>query len=135
MSTRYITLESPVETSKATNVALWVFQIGAAAMFLMAGANKFAGSEQVVGLFEALHLGQWFRYFTGALEVGGALLLLIPALSGVGALLLSGVMIGAVATHLFIIGGDSTMAFVLLVTTIVIAVGRRQQTLKLIGRK
>jgi hypothetical protein len=31
--------------------------------------------------FDQIGLGQWFRVFTGALQVGGALLLLIPRVS------------------------------------------------------
>ena len=121
-------------TGKAMNIILWVLQIGAAAMFLMAGSLKLAGGEQVVGMFNSIGLGQWFRYLTGAMEVAGALMLLIPRLSGVGALLLVGVMIGAVITHLFVIGGSPFMAIVLLVVSFIIAWGRRGRTLRLLGR-
>src|SRR5688500_5624384 len=93
-------------TGKAGNVALWVLQVAAAAMLAMAGIMKLTGAPDMIALFEAVGVGQWFRYVTGALEVGGAVLLLIPALAGVGALLLAGVMAGAVAAHLFVIGGS-----------------------------
>jgi putative oxidoreductase len=119
---------------KAMNILLWVLQIGAAAMFLMAGSLKLAGGEQVVGMFNVIGLGQWFRYLTGALEITGAVMLLIPRLSGVGALLLICVMIGAVITHLFVIGGSPVGAIVLLVVSVIIAWGRRDRTLRLLGR-
>ena len=48
---------------------LWVLQIAAAGMFLMVGFLKLSGNPQLVGLFEAIGLGQWFRYLTGSLEV------------------------------------------------------------------
>ena len=54
------------------NVVLWVLQIAAAGMFLMVGFLKPSGNAQLLGLFEAIGLGQWFRYLTGALEVTGA---------------------------------------------------------------
>ena len=38
-------------------------------MFFMAGGNKLAGNPQMVGLFDVIGIGQWFRYVTGALEV------------------------------------------------------------------
>ena len=38
-------------------------------MFLMAGFKKFSGDEQMVGLFSAIGIGQWFRYLTGTIEV------------------------------------------------------------------
>jgi putative oxidoreductase len=120
-------------TGKIMNVVLWILQIAAAGMFLMAGFSKLVGNEQMVGLFEAIGVGQWFRYLTGALEVAGAILLLIPRTSGLGALMLAGVMAGAVMTHLFIIGGSPLMAIILLVVTGVVAWGRRQRTMNVLA--
>jgi uncharacterized membrane protein YphA (DoxX/SURF4 family) len=114
---------------------LWVLQIAAAGMFLMVGFLKLSGNAQLVGLFEAIGLGQWFRYLTGALEVAGALLLLVPRTSGLSALMLAGVMIGAVITHVFIVGGSPLPAIVLLVVTGVIAWGRRQRTMNLLAQQ
>lgn len=121
-------------TGKALNIFLWVLQIAAAAMFVMSGFAKFSGDPQVVGAFEAIGIGQWFRYLTGVLEILGGLALLVPRLSGIGALILVCVMLGAVATHLFIIGGSPLMAIVLLVVTAFIAWGRRHRTAHLLGR-
>jgi hypothetical protein len=81
----------------------------------------------MVGLFGAIGIGQWFRLVTGTLEVVGALLVLVPATAAFGALLLAVVMVGAVATHLFIVGGSPLMAIVLLAITIAIAYLRREQ--------
>ena len=120
-------------TEKIMNVGLWILQIGAAGMFLMVGFLKLSGDPQMVGLFDAIGLGQWFRYVTGSLEVLGAVLLLIPRLSGLGALLLVGVMLGAVATHLFIVGGSPLLAIILLVVTGVIAWGRRKRTMNILA--
>jgi uncharacterized membrane protein YphA (DoxX/SURF4 family) len=113
-------------TAKIINVGLWVLQIAAAGMFLMVGFLKLSGNPQLVGLFEAIGLGQWFRYLTGTLEVAGAILLLIPRTSGLAALMLVVVMVGAVITHLFIVGGSPLMAIILLIVTGVIAFGRRK---------
>jgi uncharacterized membrane protein YphA (DoxX/SURF4 family) len=115
------------------NVGLWILQIGAAAMFLMVGFLKLSGNAQLVGLFEAIGVGQWFRYLTGTLEVAGALLLLIPRLSGLGALMLFGVMVGAVVTHVFIVGGNPLQAIILLIVTGVVAWGRRKRTKDLLA--
>lgn len=114
-------------TGKVFNVVLWVLQIAAAGMFLMVGFLKLSGNPQLVGLFEAIGLGQRFRYLTGSLEVAGAILLLVRRLSGLGALMLFGVMIGAVITHVLIVGGSPLMAIILLVVTGVIAWGRWQE--------
>jgi len=120
-------------TGKIMNVGLWVLQIGAAGMFLMVGFFKLTGDPQMVALFDAIGLGQWFRYVTGSLEVLGAVLLLIPRLSGLGALLLMGVMLGAVPTHLFLVGGSPLSAIILLIVTGVVAWGRRKRTMNLLA--
>jgi len=120
-------------TGKITNVVLWVLQIATAGMFLMAGFLKLSGNAQLVGLFQAIGLGQWFRYLTGTLEVVGAFLLLIPRTSGLGALMLAGVMVGAVVTHVFIVGGSPLPAIILLVVTGVVAWGRRRRTMNLLA--
>jgi uncharacterized membrane protein YphA (DoxX/SURF4 family) len=118
--------------AKIINVFLWVLQIGAAGMFLMVGFLKLSGNPQLVGLFKAIGLGQWFRYLTGSLEVAGAILLLIPRISGLAALMLAGVMVGAVITHVFIVGGSPLGATILLIVTGLVAWGRRRRTMNLI---
>jgi len=116
------------------NVALWLLQIVGAAIFLMTGWMKLSGNEQMVELFAAIGIGQWFRYLTGLIEVSSAILLLIPALSGVGAMLLVLTMIGAIVTHLFIVGGSPALPIGLLIATGIVAWGRKERTLRLIGR-
>src|SRR6266478_5693487 len=107
------TRSSSGTTGKIINVVLWVLQVAAAGMFLMVGFLKLSGNAQLVGLIQAIGLGQWFRYLTGALEVAGAILLLIPRTSGLAAMMLVGVMAGAVITHLFIVGESPMPAIIL----------------------
>ena len=109
----------------AASIALWTAQIAAAGMFLLAGGSKLAGMPAHVQVFDAIGIGQWFRYVTGAIEVVSALLLLVPSLAFFGAVALVPTMIGAVLTHLFIVGGSPAPAIVLLVTVTVIAWARR----------
>jgi len=120
-------------TGKVLNVVLWVLQIALAAMFLMAGFFKLSGNPQMVEMFETLGVGQWFRYVTGGVEVIAALLLLIPRLCGIGALLVVGTMVGAVATHLFVVGGSFIMPLVILVIAGLIAWARRERTMNLLS--
>ncbi len=121
---------APRAQSRVKNAALWVLQIGAAAMFLMAGELKLAGDPKMVGMFAAIGLGQWFRYLTGSLEVLGALALLVPRAAVYGALLLAAVMMGALLAHLLILGGNPAPAVVLLVATAIVAWGRKEQIWK-----
>lgn len=121
------------EETKGKNIGLWTLQIGAAAMFFMAGFSKLSGSAEMVGLFNAIGVGQWFRYVTGSIEFSSAALLLVPSLAGVGALLLVPTMIGALLTHA-IIGGNPTAAIFLLVAAGIVAYGRRNRTRQLFNR-
>jgi len=81
--------------SKTTAIAIWVLRVLVAAIFLSAGVMKLIGAPMLVEEFGKIGLGQWFRYLTGALEVGGSIALLTPAVSVFGALLLLAVDIGA----------------------------------------
>jgi putative oxidoreductase len=110
-----------VMQSKNWNIGLWVLQGLAAIAFVGAGAGKLTGAEQMVQMFDTIGFGQWFRYLTGAIEVGGAALLLVPKTTAYAAAMLAATMIGAIATHLFIIGGSPAIPVVLLAITGVIA--------------
>jgi uncharacterized membrane protein YphA (DoxX/SURF4 family) len=125
---------APAAPGKALNIALWVVQIGLALMFFMAGGGKLAGSAMQVALFEAVGLGQWFRYVTGLLEVGGGILLLVPGRSGVGAGLLIAVMLGAVLTHLAVLHSSPAMPLGLLACLAFVAWGRRAQIVAILQR-
>jgi uncharacterized membrane protein YphA (DoxX/SURF4 family) len=111
----------------AATVALWALQIALAAAIGAAGASKLASAPAMVQLFDAVGVGQWFRYVTGALEVTGAILLLVPALAGLGALLLGGVLTGAVVAHLTVLDTSPLAPLMLLVGLAVVAYARRAQ--------
>ena len=66
----------------------------------------------------------WFRYVTGTIEVVSGALLLVPSLAIFGALALVPTMVGAILTHVFLIGGSPAPAMVLLVATSAIAWAR-----------
>jgi hypothetical protein len=64
---------------------------------------------------------------TASVEVGSAIALLVPALAPYGALALVATMTGAVATHLFIVGGSPLPPLVLGAGSAAIAWFRRDQ--------
>lgn len=104
---------------------LWTLQIISAAMFLLAGVSKLGGAPMMVQMFDVIGLGQWFRYLTGTIEVVSAVLLLIPSVAAYGAAALAVTMVGAILTHLFIVGGSPAIPIVLLASTATIAWARR----------
>ena len=121
------TADASSGASRARTAAVWVLSLAAAGMFLMAGWAKLSSAPQMVGLFEAIGIGQWFRYLTGAIEVTGALALFVPSVAAFGAAALAATMVGAIATHVFIVGGSSAIPVVLLAATSFIAWARWSQ--------
>jgi uncharacterized membrane protein YphA (DoxX/SURF4 family) len=105
-----------------------------AAAFLAAGAAKLAGAPFMVDLFAQIGLGQWFRVVTGVVEVVGAVALLVPGLASLGALWLGGTMIGAVATHLFVLHTSPVPAIVLGVLNALVVYLRRDELVALVHR-
>lgn len=90
------------------NVLLWVAQVGVAAYLgIWHAVPKLIGAGSQPEMFDAIGLGQWFRYFVGVLELAGSIGLLIPPLAGLAALGLAGVMVGATLANLFVIPGGS----------------------------
>jgi putative oxidoreductase len=84
----------------------WAMRAPVVLIFLYFGAMKFPNHPESPwpGLFAEIGLGQWFRYFTGALEFAGAILLLVPRTTRIAAIALACTMAGAILTHIFIVG-------------------------------
>jgi uncharacterized membrane protein YphA (DoxX/SURF4 family) len=75
--------------------------------FLFFGGTKLMGAEMHVQNFARWGYPGWFMYVTGAMEVLGAILILLPKTRFYGAALLIATMIGAIATHL--VSGEPAM--------------------------
>ena len=121
-----VTLNRNATKRRDLTAVLWALQIASTGMFLFSGTLKLTGAPMMVQLFAAIGLGQWFRYFTGGLEVISAVLLLVPSLARFGALALAVTMVGAILTHVFIVGGSPAVPIALLVATTTIAWARRR---------
>jgi putative oxidoreductase len=113
--------------SRIFNLTIWGVQILAALAFLAAGGSKLAGAPAMVEMFEKIGFGQWFRYLTGSLEVVGSVLILLPRTAAIGGWLLAAVMMGAVGTHLVIIGGSPVPAAILLLLAITVGWNRSKR--------
>jgi len=107
--------------------ALWTLKGLLAVAFVAAGGAKIFGVPMMVENFEHIEFGQWFRYVTGLLEVVGAFTILMPRLAAFGGVLLSCIMVGAIATHLLLIGGSAVPAAVLLILSAIIVFAHRDQ--------
>lgn len=100
--------------TKGKIIALWVLKVVVGLAFLAAGGSKLAGAPPMVAMFAKIGFGQWFRIFTGLLEVSGAIGLFVPRFAVYAASLLAIVMVGAVGFHLTILGGNPAPPIVLL---------------------
>ena len=108
------------ERSRAVTVIAWILQILAAAAFLSAGVPKLLGNPMMVQMFDAIGIGQWFRYVTGGIEVGSAILLLLPGRAVFGSILLGCTMVGAILTHVLVLHTAPTGPVVLLILVTII---------------
>lgn len=99
----------------------WVLRVLGAAAFLAAGVAKLVGAPMMVDVFDHIGLGQWFRLFAGAIEVMGAVALLLPSTVAFSGAFLAAMMLVATGVHLFVIGGSPVPAVVLMAITGTIA--------------
>ena len=85
------------------------------AAFLFFASSKFKNSLGApwVVLFKQIGIGQWFRYFTGAIEFLGAVLLLFSQTVERGLALLIAVTLGAFVILVFVLHrtGDALIPF------------------------
>jgi uncharacterized membrane protein YphA (DoxX/SURF4 family) len=101
--------------AKGLTELAWAFQILAAAQFFLTGLDKLSDAPVMVQLFAAVGFGQWFRYFTGAVEIIGAVLVLMPSRAAIGAALLGMTMIGALIAHATVLPFPPVKPIILLV--------------------
>lgn len=120
--------------SRVIGVVLWVLEAVLAVQFAVGGVSKLLGDQLMVDMFAAIGAGQWLRYLVGTAEVAGAVGLLVPVLSGLAALGLAALMVGAVVTNLFVLETDATMPIAFLVVAALIAGGRRARVTALAAR-
>jgi uncharacterized membrane protein YphA (DoxX/SURF4 family) len=115
----------PAASGKGRLITLWILSGLVALAFIAAGASKLAGAAAMVELFDKIGLGQWFRYFTGLLEVAAAFGLLISRYAFYAAVLLAIVMVGAIIAHVTVLGSSPAAPVVLFVLTGTIAYLRK----------
>jgi len=94
------------ESSRTMTIVLWVLRVLMAALFLFAAFAKLSGQQMMVDEFGLLPVGQWFRYVVGLMELVGGVAVLVPAVSGLGALLLLVVDVGAFFAQILFMHGD-----------------------------
>jgi putative oxidoreductase len=99
-----IPLLHPMKTQK---IIYWVARLVAVVILGQTLFFKFSGAEESVALFTKLGVEPYGRIGSGVIELLACVLLLVNSTAKWGALVAAGVMAGAIASHLFIIGIES----------------------------
>ena len=115
----------PVASGKGRLIALWILSGLVALAFIAVGGGKLAGTTVMVDLFDKVGIAQWFRYFTGLLEVMAGIGLLISRYAFYAAILLAIVMVGAIIAHVTVLGSSPAAPAVLFVLAGIIAYLRK----------
>jgi putative oxidoreductase len=106
-----------MKTLNAAIVGSWVLQLLVAGILLQTLYFKFTGAPESVYIFSTLGAEPWGRIGSGVVELIAAILLLVPTTTTVGAALAMGVMVGAIFSHLTVLGievrGDGGLLFAL----------------------
>jgi hypothetical protein len=71
-----------------------------AVVFLLAGVAKLGGATAVEQTFARFGYSSEFMFLIGLVETAGGLALLVPSLALLSSVILSGVMLGAIVSHL-----------------------------------
>ena len=106
-----------------------------ALFFLLAGVAALGDTPAPGADFELLTdllgAGAWLRLTVGGLEVGGALLLVVPTLAGLGATVLGGTMAVAALAYLLVLHLPPVVPGVLLAGLAILAYAYRATLLPL----
>src|SRR4030095_6046025 len=121
-------------------VVSWVLQIVVSVILLQTLFFKFTGAPESVYIFSTLGAEPWGRIGSGVVELIAAILLLVPATIAVGAVRSRGVMVGAIMSHLTVLGievqGDGGLLFALALTVFVgsaVVLVLRRRDIPLVG--
>lgn len=134
-------MKTVTHLSIAQQTVSWVLQILAAGILLQTLFFKFTASEESVYIFTTLGAEPAGRIGSGVAELVAAILMLVPATVPFGAALAMGVMVGAIGSHLTVLGievkGDGGLLFALAWTVFASAAAVlviRRAALPVVGR-
>jgi putative oxidoreductase len=106
----------------------WLPRIVVSMFFLNVGTEKFSGT-QWVGIFNQIGAGDWLRYVTGWLQIGGAVVLLIRGTVFIGIAMLAVTMVGAALAWIFVLGSPGSAIF----PAILLAILARSRSTRAVG--
>ncbi|WP_374105468.1 DoxX family protein [Streptomyces sp. ISL-36] len=121
--------------SRRADISVRVLQILLALAFAIPSASpKLVGHSSAAESFDKIGWGDWLMYTVGALELAGAVALVIPILSSASAAALTGLMFGAFVTQMTVFDGQYALTPLLFaVPLVLIAWTRRHHNKELLA--
>jgi uncharacterized membrane protein YphA (DoxX/SURF4 family) len=103
-------------------IILWIVKLTVVVILLQTLYFKFTAAEESVYIFQTLGIEPFGRIGSGIVELIASILILNPRTTLLGALLGLGTMLGAIFSHIFVLGievqNDGGTLFVLAVITL-----------------
>ncbi|MCI3277319.1 DoxX family protein [Streptomyces cylindrosporus] len=134
-SSATVVAESATARGRRARIALRTLQVVLALFYGIASAlPKLIANSYAVDAFHEIGWGSAGMYTIGALELAGAVALLIPVLQSVAAGALSLLMLGAFFVQLIVFGGENAATpLILIVPLLLIAWARRGSNRELVN--
>lgn len=108
--------------TKTQKIITLLCRVAAAVILLQTLFFKFTAAPESVYIFSKVGLEPWGRIGSGVVELIAALLLFVPGYHWLGALVAIGVLAGAIASHLTVLGivvmNDGGLLFILALVTV-----------------
>lgn len=86
------------------SILIWIVKLTAVIILVQTLFFKFTGAEESVYIFQTLGIEPLGRIGSGVVELVASILILIPRTTLLGALLALGTMVGAIFSHIFVLG-------------------------------
>lgn len=105
------------------SIFTWIIKLIAVVILVQTLYFKFTGAEESIFIFTKLGIEPFGRIGSGIVELIASILILIPRTTLLGALLAFGTMLGALFSHLFVLGivvkNDGGELFILAIVTLI----------------
>ncbi len=114
---------------RKTRFTDWLLRGAVGFVFASLGWEKITAKPDTMWftLFAHIGWGQWFRYFTGALQIAGGILMVMPRTAPIGTFILASTMAGAILFHLFVLGDPFSSVIPALLFLAIVTIGRRRE--------
>jgi uncharacterized membrane protein YphA (DoxX/SURF4 family) len=85
-------------------IFIWVIKLIAVVILVQTLFFKFTGSEESIYIFQTMGIEPYGRIGSGVVELIASILILVPRTTLLGAFLGAGTMLGAIFSHIFVLG-------------------------------